>query len=98
MTHADDDGKSGTPLLLSPVVSIREDKRIDDVPAGKTTPRGRDTAGQTAALIQKIHGKHQTVASVTVHGCPPVRRWICFSADSKTPWMVHPLGPTLEPV
>ena len=51
MTHADDGGKTGTSLLLATVVSIREDEGIDDVPAGKTTPRGRDTAGQTTALV-----------------------------------------------
>jgi hypothetical protein len=51
MTDANDDGKTGTSLLLSAVVSIREDEGIDDVAAGKTTPRGGGAAGEAAALV-----------------------------------------------
>jgi hypothetical protein len=67
MADADDQGKAGTSLLLSWMVSIRKNEGIHDVTACKTTPSWCGAAGKTAPLVKKIHGKHQTAASMTVH-------------------------------
>ena len=67
MTHPHGNREARAPLLrLAGMLSIRENKRINDVSAGKASPSGGDIAGQPAALIEKIQRKHQIVASVTV--------------------------------
>jgi hypothetical protein len=68
MTHPHGNREARAPFLrLAGLLSIRENKRIHDVSARKASPGGGDIAGQPPALIEKIQGKHQVVASMTVH-------------------------------
>jgi hypothetical protein len=59
-----------SPLLfiILGTIPVHADELIDDITAGKTAPGCGVMIHKPASPVPEIDGKHQTFASMTVHG------------------------------
>ena len=72
-TDSNDNRKTRTSFLLVPRMgAVLANEWIYNFPASKTSPGQNQIAREPASLVEEIQRKHQVIASMTMHGAPPM--------------------------